>query len=230
MAGFNADELSRYTSLSSLAVLALVIAVLSVFAVLVPLLIVLPILGIILSVGAHLRIHASEGGLSGDWLVRTALFVSVVCVVAAPMRFFVRDTLYKRQADAVARQWVQLVSSGKTKEAFGLLSGGAIRSFYDHSPGAAADDTPTPEVLAHRLAEKPLCRKLAEASQHGGLKLVQRNVALGVRGPSPIAAIRYESAPRDSGEKLEFSIDLIHLDSSPQPPSWRVESWQLAAK
>jgi hypothetical protein len=222
MESYEADELGRYTSLSSLAVCALLLGLLSPIALLAPLMVVLPIAGIVVAGLALMRIHTASGGLSGSKLAYCGLALSLICVVASPLRIKVRDTLFGRQADQAARQWLELVSQNDTKAALDHVSGNAIMGLSGPPPAEGPPPVPDEQVTAVKLAQDPLVAKLQEEAKHGELEFATRAVTCETTGPSPRAAIKYQTVKPD--DSLTINVVLLR---SVALRTWLIDSWKL---
>ena len=114
------EQTIRYRSLSVLAIVGLVFGLASPLSFGAPLLMAIPVFGAAISWLALRRIAASEGALAGRWAAVTGLALCVVFGVAPISREWVIESLRSRQAVSFARDWLDLMRSGKTKQAFGL--------------------------------------------------------------------------------------------------------------
>lgn len=222
MESYEADELGRYTSLSSLAVFALLLGLASPVALFAPLLAVVPFVGILCALFALTRINSSAGGLSGKKLAYWGLALSVLCVVAAPLRIQMRDTLYGRQADSAARQWLELVSKNQTETALNRLSGNAVSGISGPPPAEGPPPVLPPEIMAVKLSQDTLVSKLQEEAKHGDLEFATRAVACDIAGPIPRAVIAYQTVKPDDS----LSLNMVLLLSTAQK-TWLIDSWKL---
>ncbi len=222
MESYESDELGRYTSLSSLAVCALLLGLASPVALFAPLLAVVPTAGILCALFALVRINTSAGGLSGKKLAYWGLALSVLCVVAAPMRVQMRDSVYGRQADAAARQWLELVSKNQTETALNQLSGNARMGISGPPPAEGPPPVVAPEILAVKLSQDGLVSKLQEEAKHGDLEFATRTVACESTGPTPRAVVAYQTVKPDDS----MSLNVVLLLSTAQK-TWLIDSWKL---
>jgi len=222
MESYEADELGRYTSLSSLAICALLLGLASPIAVLAPLMVVIPIAAILVALLALVRINASSGNLSCQKLAYCGLALCILCLVATPMRTQVRDTLYGRQADRAARHWLELVSNNKTETALKQLSGNAVMGLSGPPPAEGPPPVLAPEIMAVKLAQDSLVSKLQEEAKHGELEFATRTVACDNTGPTPRAAIAYQTVKPDDS----LSMNVVLLRSEAQK-TWLIDSWKL---
>lgn len=225
MDSYEADELGRYTSLSSLAVCAFLLGLASLVALLASLLVVVPLAGIFVSLLALVRINGSAGTLSGKKLASCALALCVVCGVASPLRIKVRDALYQRQADRGAREWLQLVAKNETSKALNQLSGNAKMMLMGPPP----DEGPPPafdaQIQAQKLGQDTLVAKLREEAQHGELEFATRELIGDTAGPTPRAVISYQTVKPD--DSLTMKLVLLRSVSPDKGGVWLIDSWNL---
>ncbi len=225
MDSYEADELGRYTSLSSLAVCAFLLGLASLVALMAPLLVVVPIAGIFVSLLALVRINGSAGALSGKKLATCALALSVVCGIASPLRIKVRDALYQRQANRSARDWLELVTNNETEQALGRLSGNAKMSLMGPPPVGGPPPAYDPQTLALKLAQDTLVAKLQEEAHHGELEFATREFLCDTTGPIPRVAMVYQTVEPDNS--LTIKLVLLRSVSPDKGGEWLVDSWNL---
>ncbi len=228
MDSYEADELGKYTSLSSLAVCALLLGLASIVALLAPLLVIVPIAGIIVSLLALARINGSAGALSGKKLAYCALALCVVCGIASPLRIKVRDALYQSQADRSARAWLELAAKNQTPEALNQLSGNAKMSLMGPPPDEGPPPAFDPQIQATKLGQDTLVAKLQEEAQHGELEFATRELICDTTGQSPRAAISYQTVQPD--DSLTLKLVLVRSVSPDQGGAWLIDSWNLAGE
>jgi hypothetical protein len=222
MESYEAEELGRYTSLSSLAVFALLLGLASPVALFAPLLAIVPAAGILCALFALVRINSSAGGLSGRKLAYWGLALSVVCVVAAPLRLQMRDSLYGQQADEAARHWLELVSQNQTEPALDYISGNARMGLSGPPPAEGPPPVVAPEILAVKLSQDTLVSKLQEEAKHGELEFATRALSCDTAGPTPRAAVKYQTVKPDDS----LTMNLVLLRSAAQK-TWLIDSWNL---
>ena len=222
MESYEAEELGRYTSLSSLAIFALLLGLASPVALFAPLLAIVPAAGILCALFALVRINSSAGGLSGKKLAYWGLALSVLCVVAAPLRIQMRDSLYGRQADSAARHWLELVSKNQTESALDHISGNARMGISGPPPAEGPPPVVAPEILAVELSQDSLVSKLLEEAKHGDLEFATRSVACETAGPAPRAAVKYQTVQPDDS----LTLNVVLLRSATQK-TWLIDSWNL---
>ena len=202
MENYEADELGRYTSLSSLAVCSLLLGLASPVALLAPLFVVIPIAAIIVAAFTLVRIQTAAGGLSGMKLAYWGLALGIVCAVASPLRVKARDILYGLQADVAARQWLNLVAHSDTDTAVGQLTGNAIMGLA--GPPSAEGPPPKPEmnVIAAKLSKDALVTTLREEAEQGELIFSTTRISCDATGPAPRAVLVYQT------EKPDHSVNI----------------------
>ena len=228
MDSYEADELGRYTSLSSLAVCAFLLGLASLVALLSPLLVVVPIAGIIVSLLALLRINNSAGALSGTKLVYIALALSVVCVVAGPLRVKVRDRLYQSQADASAQEWLQLLAKAENQQALNGISGNAKMYLMEPPSPGGPPQTFDEQMYVVKLGEDPFAAKLQEEAEHGELEFAVREFKSDADGPNPRAEVTYQTVKPD--DSLTMKLVLLRSISPSRGGEWLIDSWRLESE
>jgi hypothetical protein len=114
------DQVANYRSMSGLAIVSLLFGLASpvCFAALVFL--PIPLFGAALSVIALRRIADSDGALAGKWAAATGLALCVASAAASLSYAQVTRFMHARQARQVGQEWIELILSGKTQEAFDL--------------------------------------------------------------------------------------------------------------
>jgi hypothetical protein len=222
MDSYEADELGRYTSLSTLAVCTLLVGLLSPVAILVPPFVVVPIAGMLLGLFALLRINSSSGALSGTKLVYCALALCAFSAVAGPVRVKVRDAAYIEQADGVARQWLAAAISSSARDAVEMLSGNALTGIAGPPPDEGPPPKLEPEILAAKLQQDHLVSELKSDADNGELEYVTQTAACDASGATPRVAVSYETIGPNHSHKLNMV-----LVRSVTMPKWFVDSWKL---
>jgi hypothetical protein len=224
MDSYDTDELTTYTSLSVLAVCAFVVGLLSTLALLVPLLVVLPLAGILLALLALGRIKAAGGTLSGRSLALAALVLCVACAAASPVRIYVRDALYKSQADEAARRWLALLAEGDTLTALNFLTNDAVYGLSRNEEVDGPKKPPEPEILATKLKEEKLVVALQSLSQDDLSETVTQGVHCDAQTASPQVAVEYLAGKE---KPIHFSVSTLRRQLPGQRAAWQVSSWSL---
>lgn len=222
MESYEAEELGRYTSLSSLAVGAFLLGLGSLVALLAPLLVVIPLAGVLVSLFALVRIGRSEGALSGRSLAMVGLALSVVCGVASPLRVTMRDSLYSKQADQAARTWLLAVANNDLAGVVEQLTGNAKSGLMEPPSPGAPPPTFDDQTGLMRLGNDELVTKLREESQHGDLEFATRSITCDGAGSTPRVAVTYQTVQPD--DSLTFSLVMIRSENLAK---WLVNSWRL---
>jgi hypothetical protein len=225
MDSYEADELGKYTSLSSLAVCAFLLGLASIVALLAPLFVVVPIAGMLVSLLALLRINTSDGALSGAKLAYAALILCVVCAVASPLRVRVRDALYKGQADGSAREWLQLVAENETQQSLNHLTGNARMMLMGPPSPEGPPPVVDPQSQAIKLALDPLVTKLQEEAKHGQLEFATHELSCDSEGTAPRVAALYQTVKPD--DSLTMRLVLMRSVSPGRGGEWLIDSWHL---
>jgi hypothetical protein len=221
MDSYEAEELGRYTSLSTLAICALLTGLISPVAILAPPFVVVPIAGILLALFALLRINASAGALTGTKLVYWALAICAFSAVAGPVRIMVRNTAYIGQADRVAREWLDAATGDAPKDAVEMLSESALTAIAGPPPEEGSPKLEF-EILATKLGQDHLVSKLKNDAEIGDLEYITQTAVCDATGATPRVAISYKTAGSDHSHKL--SMVLVRSVSMPK---WFVDSWKF---
>lgn len=114
------DPTTEYRTLSGLAIISLVIGLVSPLCFGAPLLMAIPFFGVAVSLIALRRIAMSDGVLAGRWAAIAGLVLCAVFAIAPFSRDLVLRSMRSHQAEDFGRQWLALVLSGRTEQAFRL--------------------------------------------------------------------------------------------------------------
>jgi hypothetical protein len=122
--GNDPEQTTEYRTLSVLAIISLVIGLAAPLAIFAPFLLSIPLFGIAISLVALRRIAVSEGLLAGRGAATIGLVLCIASAVMPISHDMIQRTLRVNQAEKFGRDWVALVTSGNTKEAFRLTVDG----------------------------------------------------------------------------------------------------------
>jgi hypothetical protein len=222
MDNYEAEELGKYTSLSSLAVCAFLLGVASLIALLAPLFVAVPIAGAFVSLFALARISNSAGALSGRTLAVVGLALAVACGVASPLRVKVRDHLYSDQADQAGRAWLHAVSENELDAALDQTTGNAKGNLMGPPSGDGPPAKYDPQTSVTRLGNDALVTKLREEAAHGELEFATKDLTCDVSSATPRVTITYQTSKPD--DSLTMHLVLLR---SPAAGNWLVDSWRL---
>lgn len=228
MESFEAEELGRYTSLSTLAVCAFLFGLASSVALLSPIFVVLPIAGALISILAILRIQASDSTLSGLKLAYWGLMLCVLCGVAGLVRPPVRDAVYKRQADEVGRSWLNLVASHQSQSALSMLTGNGRSSLMPPRNDEAPPQPVDPLSEVRNFEQNDVVAKLHEESKHGELEFAIQTIACDTQSAAPRVAIIYRTVKPD--DSLSINVVLQRFRTLEGGEKWFVDSWSLVGE
>lgn len=222
MESYEAGEIGRYTSLSTLAVCAFVLGLASLTALLAPFMMVVPIAGVIVSATALARIAGSSGTLSGRNLALVGLALSIACGVASPLRVEVRDRLYASQVDQAGRDWLTLLSKDQLAKAVDQLTGNAKAHLVSSGLSDGPSENSDPQDSINKLRQQELTTKLLEEAEHGALEFATLTIQTDTHGAAPRAKITYQTVKPD--ESLTINLVLLQWVSEKQ---WLIDSWAL---
>ncbi|QEG36497.1 hypothetical protein [Bythopirellula goksoeyrii] len=232
MDAYDADELISYRSLSSLAILALVLGLLSPLALMVPLFLVLPMMGIAVALLACVSIRSHAETLSGMNIAKLALFLSVFCLVAAPVKTLVRSQLFQRQADQAARQWLDTIVEGNISGALEQLSPRAIGGLAkpDAAPGnpsAPKSSKPAVQDFVETLSEDHFVEDLRAQAKVGAIEFKPVSMSVDSGRAQPTVSIDY-SLDNKSGSSSVL-VHCVRVNNPTLGESWKIEAWKQAA-
>jgi hypothetical protein len=222
MDSYEAEELGRYTSLSSLAICAFLLGIASLVALLAPLMVVIPIAGIVVALFALVRIGRSDGALSGRTLAVIGLGLAIACGIASPLRVKVRDSLYSSQAEQAGRQWLEAVSRDEITAALDQTTGNAKGNLMGPPSAGGEPAKYDPQTSKINFGSDPLVTKLRDEATHGELKFVAKALTCDVSGAVPRVAVTYQTTEPD--DSLTMNLVLLR---SPSAGGWLVDSWRL---
>ncbi len=159
----DADQAVEYRSLSIVALLGLVLGVLSPLYFGAALLMLIPIAGIVVSIFALYRIGKSDGALAGRWAAYCGLFLSAAMLAAPNARDYVIGTMRLQQAEKFGTEWLEMVTAGRTKEAF-RLTNSSTAAAAPSLPGEKAPAADPYDTFVARPIVKALTAAGAEAT------------------------------------------------------------------
>jgi hypothetical protein len=116
--GNDPEQITEYRTLSVLAIISLIMGLAAPLAVAAPFLLAIPLFGIAVSLVALRRIAVSEGVLAGRWAATIGLVLCVASAVLPISHDLIQRTIRINQAEKFGLDWVAMVTSGNTKEAF----------------------------------------------------------------------------------------------------------------
>jgi hypothetical protein len=223
---------AEFRSLSIPAAVALALGLASPTALATPAMLIVPVAAVLLAWLALVKIRASGGASTGARLAQLGLALGLASFAAVAVRGPVRDALLRRQARAVAGNWLTLIADGRLTDAVPLMSQPALQALAPH---AQNPDNPPPKaddvraiVLANLAANKalqavesldaPLSISAAPAPGgwpifDAGRTLLMEDYAVGSASPA---------AP------LHLQIRLLRTNAyEAEGLAWRVDSWEL---
>jgi hypothetical protein len=191
---FHADDLevADYRTLSGLAIVSLVIGLVAPVAYAFPVLLAIPLFGIAVSLFALRRIDTSDGALLGRWAAITGLALCVASVCATLGYAQMSRFLHVRQAEAFARQWITLVSSGRLDEAFQLTVAGS-RPEPPPTPGAPAPK----ETPFESFSRNAVIQQLAEVGAGADVRLAETTAYDRIPGQQCYVTQRFTVTPAE---------------------------------
>jgi hypothetical protein len=204
---FHSDEppeVSEYRTMSALAIVALIFGLAAPLCFWAPLLMVIPLVGTALAIIALRRIAVSDGALTGQGVAFAALALCLASAAASISHDRVTRYLRANQAEELARQWIGLLTAGRTQAAFDLTVEGS-RPPVPPGPG----EPPPKEAPIEAFTKAPI---------------VQALVAAG-----PDSTVRFERtssySPLSSGQVVveqEYSVNPSAATNSPPASPVRV--------
>lgn len=227
MEAYDADELVSYRSLSSLAVLALFLGLLSSLALIVPLFIVIPLMGVAVALLACRSIQTHTETLTGITLAKIALFLSVFCLVAVPVKSLVRTRLYEKQADKVARQWLNFLVEGNLSAAVDLLTPSTIGGLMQPDAPGSQPAQPAAQDFVEALGKDHFVEDLRAQAEGGPIDFEAIAVRVDDRRSQPAVSIDYQL----DNERGSSSV-MVHCQRMNHPTfgkSWKIDAWKQAA-
>lgn len=227
----DSGEVPEFQSLSPLAALALAIGLASPASLVYPPLVVVPAAAVFAGLLALSKICRSGGALTGERLARWGIALGLAAMAATFVRAPVRDALMRRQARAVAGEWLERLAAGQFDEALELSSGNVLQSLSPKPPSSPAEQPPPEEVFTIRrekLAADDVARRLADFKPPLSITAVpaagEWPVFDGVR---TLLSEDFTIRPAANGaEPLCVQVRLVRAkfyEDDGRP--WRVDSW-----
>jgi hypothetical protein len=221
-------EIVEYRSLSVLAVVSLILGLLSPLVLLAPLMLAVALFGAASALVALGRIAASDGMLAGRGAALVGLALCVASMGAMGSRAVVTRQLVLRQANALANEWIEALTTGHPERALALtLESVAVRSAgqpqlasephahdHDHDHDHEHEHEPSP---LEQFQTNPLVKSLIAAGPQArvhpdgpttivlearGVQTVERvyKVTPGGNGRPPIAVRLILKRAKNEGE------------------------------
>jgi hypothetical protein len=123
--GDDPEQTTEYRTLSVLAIISLIMGLAAPLAVAAPFLLAIPLFGIAVSLVALRRIAVSGGVLAGRWAATIGLVLCIASAVLPISHDMIQRAIRVHQAETFGRDWVAMITAGKSKEAFRLTSEGS---------------------------------------------------------------------------------------------------------
>ncbi len=160
------EQIGGYRTLSALAIVSLVFGIVSPVALAGSFLLAIPLFGIGVALLALRRIAVSGGVLTGS----SAATIGLVLCVASVFAPFSRDLTFRlirlNEAEAFGRNWIALVTSGRSEPAFHLTIDGVRpppRPEAGAKPGPGSPPPPPQKDPYQTFLEQPVIKALAAA-------------------------------------------------------------------
>jgi hypothetical protein len=150
------DQVASYRTLSALAIVSLLFGLAAPVSFVAPVFLAIPLFGTALSLVALRRIAASDGALAGKWAAATGLALCVASAAATISHAQATRFLHTRQAKQLGHQWVQLLVSGNTAEAFSLTVQSTRQEPPEppvNFPGGGPSEPPYDQFIKHPLIQ-----------------------------------------------------------------------------
>ncbi|MCI0333417.1 MAG: hypothetical protein L0228_09360 [Planctomycetes bacterium] len=162
------DQVADYRSVSVLALLSLLIGLTSPLILVSRLFLILPLLGAALSLIALRRIATSSELLAGRWAATAGLALCVACGIAAFSRDGVTRYMRTTQAEEFGREWLLMLASNETEQAFRMTVEGA-RPAAPREPGMPpAATTPYDQFM-----NDPLVQEISTAGANANVAFLE---------------------------------------------------------
>jgi hypothetical protein len=177
---FHADDteqVAHYRTVSALAVVSLAFGAASLLCIAWPLFLAVPLFGAAVSIVALRRIELSDGALAGRWAATAGLALCVASGTAVLSRDLVTRYVRVRQAEGLAREWIELLVAGQAEKAFQLTVAANRRETAIPEPGMP-DRTETPKEL---FISDPIVARLVAAGTDAAVQFA--------------GTLRYEAQP-----------------------------------
>jgi hypothetical protein len=223
------EEEAAYRQVSPLAVIALLLGAASLVAFVGPAFYWIPAAAIGAGLLALGKIGRSEGSLAGEGLARLGMALALGCVAAGLVRESVRDSLFQQQAEKTARQWLDALAEGRTKDARELLSAdGAASLVPQREPGQEPISKEDGEaIILDALRSDSLTRALGDKGQ--ALTVDEAPPPI-VDGGRTVMGLTFTLAKPGGDDHRHLTVQLSrtpHFESEGRP--WRIDRWQLEA-
>ncbi|MCC6492103.1 MAG: hypothetical protein IT424_03675 [Pirellulales bacterium] len=220
------DEVG-YRQVSPAAVVALALGLSSLVAFVGPAFFLAPAAAIGVALLALGKIRRSGGALTGEGLARLGLALALACMAGALVRGSVRDALMQRQAVETARQWLDLLASGRMKDARELLSAdGASALLPPRQMGPPSTDEAAAEaIILDKLRSEPVTHAASEAK--GAISLDEATEPIFDGGRAVVGTtFTLGGATGDAHRHVTLQLSRIaryELEGRP----WRIDRWNL---
>jgi hypothetical protein len=200
------EEAPEYSSVSALAIISVLFGLASPLCLVSRFFLIIPILGAAISLLALVRIAGSGGALAGR---AAALFGLAVCVafgVAELSRGAITRYLRTSEAEKVAREWLEVLTSGDVQRAFRLTVDGQ----RPPPSGTALDPKPPVDPLVE-FSNSELIKQISSAGKDAEIDLTSTEDYQRLTWRQFIVRQRFQitpAGPSANGKGEPFDIDV----------------------
>jgi hypothetical protein len=219
------EQSDLYRSLSAAAVLALLLGLSSAVAFVSPLLLVVPLAAVLVALLALTKTTGPSSEFSGAPLAKWGLALAVGFAVASVARSELRDSLYRNQAESVARAWVEACAAGDSSTALALI---APQARMGLKPKGVTDDialTFDETMIAAIFSQESVVEALRQLGQAGNLKVAILRSSIDPHGVMPEAGFEF-SVSVGAGDSRSVSLVLERVPLAGSGHRWLVATWR----
>jgi hypothetical protein len=164
--GDDPEQTTEYRTLSVLAIISLIMGIAAPLAIAAPFLLAIPLFGIAVSLVALRRIDVSGGVLAGRWAAIIGLALCVASAILPISHDLIQRTIRVNQAETIGRDWVAMLTAGKSKEAFHLTSEANRPVSAEESAAAAPKASPYDKFI-----DQPVIKALLAAGAGADIRI-----------------------------------------------------------
>ena len=227
------DDAGGYRAISPLSLVALGLGLFSPLAWTAPFLLLIPAAAIAAALIGLAKIQRSEGRLGGSTACRAAIVLALLSIASAVVRTPIHQQLVRRQVDAVAHRWADLLADKDYEAAWNFMTSGALSSL---APPRNPGEPPLPDdqfraIVLEKIGEDPVVAAL-QGSKPPRLRELEAGPVTG-EGVAQRMTVRYQllTGKDDADSGAAKGVDLFFLRAPAFEASgsaWRLERWTFA--
>ena len=222
---YDANEIGNYRSLSGLAVVSALLGFASPLYFASPVFSAIPVTAIALGLLALFRIHSSENSMTGSFLAKLGLFLSLVFLVSPWAQGYSRDLSSKSLVASTSRAWLEAVTAKDWEQAALLVD---KEKLYGLLPRSSAPDAAPPrfdlDLATAQFAKMEQTQEVAAWEIEDDFKIDFQQCTFDWSERNPVANCVLEMDDKQ-GQLRRLSLSLQRRKLSVSRAKWLLVHW-----